>query len=315
MNKNTSLSVVVPVYNDQEVLPELLKRLVPAVKQLTDDYEIILIDDGSKDKSFSILKKLNKEYQNIKIIKFARNFGQQNSIAAGFKNASKDYIVLMDSDLQDRPEDIHKLIDAMEKDDTDMAIARWVTREDSFFKKSVSNLFFYVSRSITGIRYEKGLGAFRVIRKTVLEQIIDIPENTGTVLSLIFWAGIDYSIVDLNRDARFAGTSGYNLKKMLQLTADRIFSYSLFPIRMATRLGFLLAGGSFLWGLYLIIRYFFGSEVMTGYTSMMTAIAFLFGMTFIFLGIVGEYLGRIYIESKNRPKFIISRIIPPSEEK
>lgn len=304
-----SISIVIPVYNDEEVLSELLKRLNPVVSSMGIVYEMIFVDDGSKDNSFKKLKEIQKEYSQIRLIKLARNFGQQNSIAAGLTYAKGEYIVLMDSDLQDRPEDILKLIEAMEGKDSDMAIAKWITREDSFLKKFVSNFFFEFSRKTTGIKYEKGLGVFRVIRKSVIDQVVCIPENTGTILSLIYWAGIDYATVPLKRDARFAGKSGYNLRKMFQLTSDRIFSYSLFPIRLATRFGLLLGLGSFLFALFLVLRYFIDGNIVAGYTSTMVINLFLFGINFSFLGIIGEYLGRIYRESKGRPKFIVSRII------
>ena len=315
MNTNrTDLSIVIPVYNDQEVLDELYKRLKNAVKEITEHYEIVFIDDGSTDESFLTLKYLQLSDSRVKILKLARNFGQQNSIAAGLTYASGDYIVLMDSDLQDKPEDIILLINKMEENDTDMAIAKWITKKDSFLKKSASNLFFHFSRYTTGIKYEKGLGVFRVIRKNVLDQIINIPETTGTILSLMYWSGIDYSVVELERDKRFAGTSGYNLMNMLQLTADRIFSYSLFPIRLATRMGVLLAFLAFGYALFLIAKYFLLENIAPGWTSTIVVIVLLFGINFLFLGIIGEYLGRIYIESKGRPKYVISRIMDNSKD-
>jgi glycosyltransferase involved in cell wall biosynthesis len=197
----------------------------------------------------------------------------------------------------------------MEEDDTEMAIAKRKTRKDGFLKRIVSNAYYELSRRTTGIKYERGLGVFRVIRKEILDQLIIVPENTGTIISLIYWAGISYSVVNVNRDKRFAGSSGYTLKKMKKLTADRIFSYSLFPIKIAIRIGLYMGIGSFGFALFLILRYLINGHIVRGYTSMMVVILFLFGITFIFLGIIGEYLGRIYIESKGRPKYIVSRII------
>ena len=314
MSKNEmELSIVIPVFNDQEVLDELNKRLKDALKSITEFYEVIFVDDGSTDNSFRDLKQLQSLDSRIKILKFTRNFGQQNSIAAGLAYALGNYVVLMDSDLQDRPEDICQLINRMEEADTDMAIARWITRKDSFLKKSASKLFFFVSRYTTGIKYESGLGVFRVIRRDILDQIIGIPENTGTILSLMFWSGIDYSVVDLERDKRFAGSSGYNLTKMLRLTADRVFSYSLFPIRLATRMGLLLALLAFSYAVFLVGKFVFLGNIAPGWTSTIVVIVLLFGINFLFLGIIGEYLGRIYVESKGRPKYVISRIIDDSE--
>jgi dolichol-phosphate mannosyltransferase len=146
MSKKPGLSIVIPVYNDEEVLHELHKRLKAVLPELASKHEILFIDDGSRDKSFSILKEIAKKDPFVRVIKLARNFGQQNSISAGMDHAKGDIIVLMDSDLQDRPEDIHLLLEAMERDDTDMAIAKWITRKDSFRKRFFSKLFYKVSR-------------------------------------------------------------------------------------------------------------------------------------------------------------------------
>ena len=312
MKPTQSLSIVVPVYNDEEVLDELVRRLIPVANSLSEAYEVIFIDDGSKDQSWKILLKLQKSNSNIKIIKLARNFGQSNSTAAGLDHAMGDVIVIMDSDLQDRPEDIPKLIQSMEDNDTDMAIVKWLSRKDSFSKKFFSRFFHSVSDKITNLHYEPGLGVFRVLRKNALDQIKNIPETTGTTLSLMYWSGFEYSIVELERDARYAGASGYNLRKMLKLAADRIFSYSLFPIRVASYVGLTVGGLSVVFGIFLIIRRIFNADIPAGWTSTLVLLAFLFGINFFFLGIIGEYLGRIYLESKGRPKYIISRIIEAS---
>ena len=312
MNPTQLLSIVIPVYNDEDVLDELNRRLIPVAEAVAEDFEVIFIDDGSKDQSWKILVQLQKSNPKLKIIKLARNFGQSNSTAAGLNHAKGDIIIIMDSDLQDRPEDIPKLIDPMEENDTDMAIVKWISRKDSFSKKFVSRFFHTVSDRITNLHYEPGLGVFRVIRKSALEQIKNIPETTGTTLSLMYWAGFEYSIVELQRDARYAGASGYNLRKMLKLAADRIFSYSLFPIRVATYAGLTIGGLSFVFGILLILKRLLNDNIPAGWTSTLVLLAFLFGINFFFLGVIGEYLGRIYLETKGRPKYTISRIIDNS---
>ena len=312
MNPTQLLSIVIPVYNDEDVLDELNRRLIPVAEAIAEDFEVIFIDDGSKDQSWKILVQFQKSNPKLKIIKLARNFGQSNSTAAGLDHAKGDIIVIMDSDLQDRPEDIPKLIDSMEENDTDMAIVKWISRKDSFSKKFVSRFFHTVSDRITNLHYEPGLGVFRVIRKSALDQIKNIPETTGTTLSLMYWSGFEYSIVELRRDARYAGASGYNLRKMLKLAADRIFSYSLFPIRVASYAGLTVGGLSFVFGILLILKRLFNENVPAGWTSTLVLLAFLFGINFFFLGVIGEYLGRIYLETKGRPKYTISRIIDNS---
>lgn len=302
-----NLSVVVPVYNDQEVLQELYRRLNPVVESLATHYEIVLVDDGSKDHSWDEIMKLREADDHIVAVKLARNFGQQNSIAAGLNVAKGEIIVLMDSDLQDRPEDIPVLIDTLLKSGTQMAIAQWQTRQDTWAKRTVSNIFNRVSNTITAIHIEPHLGVFRAIRRSVVDELKKFPEKTSTTLSLLYYIGANYAIVPLKRDARFAGKSGYNVRKMFGLTFARIFSFSMFPIRIVTYLGMFMSIISFLVGIALIFYKLFGN-VVTGWTSTIVLILFLFGLNFAFLGVLGEYIGKVFLETKQRPNYIIEKI-------
>ena len=304
-----SLSVVVPIYNDQEVIPELLRRLTAVLETIVKEYEIVLVDDGSRDSSWAIMQEERAQREHLRIARLSRNFGQQNSIAAGLSLATKDLIVLMDSDLQDRPEDIPTLIDALHADpNATMAIAQWEERKDSRMKIAVSRLFQRVSNSITDIHTMPRLGIFRVMKKSVVEELKRFPEKTATAVSLLYFIGNKYVAVPLKRDARFAGKSGYNLSKMLSLTFARIFSFSMFPIRLVTYMGALLCIGSMIAACGLIIYKLVGN-VVTGWTSMMVLMLFLFGLNFAFLGVLGEYIGRIFLETKQRPNFIIEQVL------
>lgn len=302
------ISVLIPVYNNQEILDELNNRLVQVMPQFFAKYEIVLVDDGSKDNSWEKIEALKKQNEHIVGIKLIRNFGQQNAIAAGLEYVSGDVVVLMDADLQDKPEDIPKLVDALDQNDVPMAIAKWKTRKDSFFKLVVSRLFYSVSNKITKIKHQPNLAVFRAFRKEVIVELKKYQEKTSSILSLIYWIGIDYTAVELERDERYCGKSGYNLKKMLKIAMDRIFSFSLFPIRMAIFTGLITSICSFLFGLILTVRYFMGSA-SPGWTSIVVLILFFFGVNLIFLGIIGEYVGRIFWESRNRPKFIVKRVL------
>ncbi len=309
MRYTNSLSVAIPIYNDQEVIDELLRRLTAVLESIVSEYEIILVDDGSRDNSWAVMNEARKAYQHLRIARLSRNFGQQNAIAAGLSLTTKDLIVLMDSDLQDRPEDIPVLIDALLADpEASMAIAQWEERKDSRLKIAVSRLFQRVSNRITDIHTMPRLGIFRVMKKSVVEELRRFPEKTATAVSLLYFIGSKYVAVPLKRDARFAGKSGYNLGKMLNLTFARIFSFSMFPIRMVTYLGALLCVGSMIGAVALIIYKLMGN-VLTGWTSMMVLMLFLFGLNFAFLGILGEYIGRIFLETKQRPNYIIEQVL------
>lgn len=309
MKYQQSISVVVPIYNDSEVIHELHRRLRPVMDSITADYEILLVDDGSRDDSWQQMVVVRQADEHVKAVRLSRNFGQQSAIAAGLSLTSKELIVLMDSDLQDRPEDIPTLIDALLADDkATMAIAQWEERKDSRFKLAVSRLFQGVSNSITEIHTVPRLGIFRVMKKSVVEELRNFPEKTATTVSLLYYIGSRYIPVPLKRDARFAGQSGYNLSKMLSLTFARIFSFSMFPIRIVTYLGAFLCIGSMIAALALIIYKLVGN-VVAGWTSMMVLMLFLFGLNFAFLGVLGEYIGRIFLETKQRPKFMIDEIV------
>lgn len=309
MKYHQSISVVVPIYNDEEVIAELLRRLRPVLEEITADYELILVDDGSRDHSWQKMLEVRRENEHVRAVRLSRNFGQQSAIAAGLSLTSKELIVLMDSDLQDRPEDIPVLIDALLADkQATMAIAQWEERKDSRMKLAVSRLFQRVSNSITEIHTMPRLGIFRVMKKSVVDELKKFPEKTATTVSLLYYIGSKYVAVPLKRDARFAGKSGYNLRKMLALTFARIFSFSMFPIRIVTYLGALLCVGSMIAALALVIYKLVGN-VVAGWTSMMVLMLFLFGLNFAFLGVLGEYVGRIFLETKQRPKFMIGEIV------
>lgn len=309
MKYQQSISVVVPIYNDEEVIAELHRRLRPVLEEITADYELILVDDGSRDHSWQKMLEVRRENEHVRAVRLSRNFGQQSAIAAGLSLTSKELIVLMDSDLQDRPEDIPVLIDALLADkQATMAIAQWEERKDSRMKLAVSRLFQRVSNSITEIHTMPRLGIFRVMKKSVVDELKKFPEKTATTVSLLYYIGSKYVAVPLKRDARFAGKSGYNLRKMLALTFARIFSFSMFPIRIVTYLGALLCVGSMIAALALVI-YMLVGNVVAGWTSMMVLMLFLFGLNFAFLGVLGEYVGRIFLETKQRPKFMIGEIV------
>jgi dolichol-phosphate mannosyltransferase len=303
-----NITIIIPVFNDEEVLKELQSRLQIMLNENHYQYKIIFIDDGSTDNSWNIITELQNNDSNICGLKLLRNFGQQNAIAAGLDYAEGDVVVIMDSDLQDKPEDIPKLISVLEENDASMAIAKWIRRKDSFCKKFVSKLFYSVSQKITNLHYELGLGVFRAIRGEVVEELKKYNEKTSTPISLLYWIGVDYVTVPLERDARFAGKSGYNLHKMLKLSMDRIFSFSMFPIRASIYSGIIISLLSFTLAIIFIIRRIM-KLVAPGWTSIVVIVLFLFGINFIFLGVIGEYLGRVFIETRQRPKYIVKSVV------
>ncbi|MDO9578405.1 MAG: glycosyltransferase family 2 protein [Candidatus Cloacimonadales bacterium] len=221
----TELSVIIPVFNDREVLPELYRRLIPVLNGLSSNFEIVFIDDGSKDESVEILKDLQNNDYRIKIVILANNFGQSNAIAAGLENCSGDVIVVMDCDLEDRPEDIPKLIEVIEKNDEQMAIAQREIRKDSHWNKLLSKLFFQVAAGLTEIEHPENLGVFRAFKRSVYQHIKQDKELHGTILSRFYLAKIPFATVKLVKEKRFAGRSGYTFRKRCKLALDRLLPH------------------------------------------------------------------------------------------
>lgn len=303
------MSVVIPTYYDEDVLPMLYDRLIPVLEKIAQKFEVIFIDDGSTDNTFNVIKGLKKKDDRIVAVKLTRNFGQSNAITAGLDLSQYEYVTIMDSDLQDPPEFIENLLEACLKNDCDMAIAKRTSRKDKWLKRLVSKFFNKFSQYATSIKIDQGLGVFRVLKLEAYEKIKNVPEITGTTLSLMYWSGFDYVTVDMKRDQRYAGESGYTIRKMFSLALNRIFSYSLWPLRIATMIGFGIAMVSFVWAIVILIKRLFMTITIPGWTTNIVLILLLFGINFIILGIIGEYVGRIFLEAKKRPKYIIWKVI------
>jgi len=219
------LSIVIPVFNDQEVLHELVRRLIRVLNGIVTSFEIIFVDDGSKDDSEKILKNLQADDYRIKIVTLANNFGQSNAIAAGLENCIGDIIVVMDCDLEDRPEDIPALLEAIENNDEQMAIAQRNIRKGSNWKKKRSELFFKLCSIITEIKHPENLGVFRAFKRSVYNRILQNETLHGTILSRFYQAKIPFVTIDLIKDQRFAGNSGYTFLKRCKLALDRLLPH------------------------------------------------------------------------------------------
>ena len=303
--RKMSLDVVVPLYNDREVIEDLCKTVFNVLEGQFKSVRLILIDDGSHDDTYQTAKKMRKEFDKTEVIRLAGNYGQHRAILAGLRATKADIVAVMDSDLQDRPEHISIMVDRMLEEDTSMAIAKRIRRLDSRMKKITSRLFGAVSNILVPFKVDPHLGAFRVIRKSVVSQVCAVKEHTGTPFSMLYSLRVPFTIVELERDARIAGTTGYTFKKSLKLASDRIMTYSTKPIRLAIVLGVLF--GLFSMGIagYSIVNYVIQDKVAPGWTSIVFVTSFFGGLNLLFLGILGEYIGRIYIESRGVPNYMI----------
>ena len=300
-----SLDVVVPLYNDEEVIEDLCKTVFNVLEGQFKSVRLILIDDGSHDGTSQTAKTMRTKFKNTELIRLAGNYGQHRAILAGLRATKADIVAVMDSDLQDRPEHISMMVERMLEEDTSMAIAKRIRRVDSRIKKISSRLFGAVSNILVPFKVDPHLGAFRVIRKSVVAQVCAVKEHTGTPFSMLYSLQVPFTVVELEREARIAGTTGYTFKKSLKLASDRIMTYSTKPIRLAIVLGILF--GLFSMGIagYSILNYVIQDKVAPGWTSIVFVTSFFGGLNLLFLGILGEYIGRIYLESRGVPNYMI----------
>ena len=303
--KQMSLDVVVPLYNDEEVIKDLCKTVFNVLEGQFKSVRLILIDDGSHDGTSQTAKTMRTKFKNTELIRLAGNYGQHRAILAGLRATKADIVAVMDSDLQDRPEHISMMVERMLEEDTSMAIAKRIRRVDSRIKKISSRLFGAVSNILVPFKVDPHLGAFRVIRKSVVAQVCAVKEHTGTPFSMLYSLQVPFTVVELEREARIAGTTGYTFKKSLKLASDRIMTYSTKPIRLAIVLGILF--GLFSMGIagYSILNYIIQDKVAPGWTSIVFVTSFFGGLNLLFLGILGEYIGRIYLESRGVPNYMI----------
>lgn len=299
------LDIVVPLYNDEEVVETLCQTVFSRLENTFKAVRLILIDDGSVDESYNLALRMREGNNGIEVIKLAGNFGQHRAILAGLRSTSADLVAVMDSDLQDRPEHIPLLVERMLEDGTSLAIARRTRRADGLRKRLFSRMFAATSNLLVPFKVDPHLGAFRVMRQGVVKQICDVKEHTGTPFSMLYSLRVPYSAVDLEREARTAGTTGYTFKKSLKLASDRIMTYSIKPIRLAIILGIMFGLFSIAIAGYSIVNYILEDRVAPGWTSIVFVTSFFGGLNLLFLGILGEYIGRIYIESRGVPNYII----------
>ena len=303
------ISIVAPVYNEEETIDEFNKRISRVLRDLKSDrydYEIIYVNDGSQDLSLKILKGLRqKDPDHIKVIDFSRNFGHQLAITAGIDFASGAAVVIIDSDLQDPPELIPEMIEKWEEGFDVVYAVRKQRKAETFFKKITASCFYYLLRKISKINLPRNTGDFRLIDSKVVNSLRRVKERHRFMRGLVCWTGFRQTGIEYVREKRFAGKTKYPLYKMTIFALDGITSFSKIPLQISSYLGFFV---SFLSFIYIIINLYlklFTDQPVRGWTSLIVLICFLGGMQMMFIGIIGEYIGRIYDEVKQRPLYII----------
>lgn len=301
------LSIIIPIYNEEQILPELHERLTKAALQITDEYELIFVNDGSRDGSLYGLMQIAEKDPKSFYINFSRNFGHQIAVTAGIDHCSGDAVVIIDGDLQDPPELIPELY-KKHKEGFEVVYARRENREgESFFKKFTAKMFYRTLRNLTSVDIPLDTGDFRLIDRKIVDCLKQMPEQNKFLRGQIAWLGFNQTAVYFNRDKRKYGKSGYPLSKMLKFAMDGITGFSDKPLGFVTRLGFIISGLSFLVILYAIFSHFFLKQTITGWTSLIISSMFIGGVQLISVGIIGEYISRINKNVLNRPLYIIQK--------
>jgi polyisoprenyl-phosphate glycosyltransferase len=307
-------SIVVPMYNEEEVITESYKRLKKVLDELTDPYELVFVNDGSKDQTVSIIKSICEKDRNVKLIDFSRNFGHQVAITAGMDYSIGQAIVVIDGDLQDPPEVIPKMIEKW-KEGYDVVYGKRTERKgDTFFKKFSAKMFYRFLKKMTDVDIPVDTGDFRLIDRKVCDALKQVNERNRYIRGLISWLGFRQTGVEFSRDKRFAGATKYPFKKMLKFAFDAITSFSYKPLKIASYIGLLLSFFSFFYLLVVLYEKLFTANTVPGWTSILAVNLFFNGIILLILGIIGEYIGRIYDEAKGRPLYVVRELRNFSQE-
>ncbi|MEQ8909966.1 MAG: glycosyltransferase family 2 protein [Vicingaceae bacterium] len=297
-------SIVSPVYGCRSCLEELCDRIRKVFDQLEANYEIILVDDKADETTWKTIESIANRDDRIKGIELSRNFGQHYAITCGLNYAKGDWIILLDCDLQDVPEEIPKLIREAEKG-FDIVLASRKLRQDSFFKKASSKLFYKLLSFLTDTKQDHTVANFGLYRKNTIDAFLKMKDHVRYFPTMIQWVGFKKTSVEVAHSKRLAGESSYSLKKLISLALNNIISFSDKPLRLTINFGLIISTIAFLIGFYYFILYQLGEIVQLGFTSIILSIWFLAGLTFVNLGVIGLYLGKVFEKVKDRPKYIV----------
>jgi len=309
------ISVVVPCFNEEEVFEASLQRLLAVLNNMPSyDYELIFVNDGSKDKTSELIEAAAAKYPKVKGLSFSRNFGHQIAITAGLDKCKGDAAVVIDADLQDPPELIPKMIELWENG-YDVVYGRRNIRDgESWFKLFTAKWFYRIINKLSDIDIPLDTGDFRLMDRKALDEFLKMRELYRFVRGMVSWVGFNQTYILYDRDPRFAGETKYPLKRMIRLATDAIMSFSTVPLRIATIMGFVASAVAAIGVVFVVINRIFTTNWVEGWTLLMLTVLLMGGMILSVLGIIGGYIGRIYGEAKNRPLYILKKSIGFKEE-
>lgn len=298
------ISIVSPIYKAENIVKELVKQIIFNVEPLVPDFEIILVNDASPDKSWQVISEICRKDKRVKGINLSRNFGQHNAITAGLSFAQGEWVVVMDCDLQDRPDEIPNLYKkALEG--WDSVFAQRINRQDSFFKRLSSKCFYSLFSYLTDTRQDSSVANFGIYSKKVVTAILSMKDSIRYFPTMAQWVGYEKYYLPVQHDVRLEGSSSYSLKQLYKLAFGNIIAFSDKPLKLVVKFGFTLSFLSMCIAFYFFIRYLLGEIVILGFASLIVSMWFLSGITIMLIGVVGVYIGKVFDNTKNRPVFIV----------
>lgn len=304
--KSVHISIVIPLLNEEGNIQVLYNSLLPVVQTISPDYEIIFVDDGSKDRSFEIITNLSNGNNRVLGISLSRNFGHQIALAAGMEHASGEVVVSMDADMQHPPEVILELYKKYKEGYDIVNTVRTETADSGAFKKITSSWFYKLINSLSDIHIEPAAADFRLMNRTTVNAFLQLKEKDRFTRGLISWMGFKQAMVEYVAPSRFSGKSKYSILKMFRFAADGITSFSAKPLRISFFSGLAVSLIGLLYAIYAVIEYFSGKTI-PGWTSILVSVLIIGGIQLISIGIIGEYLARVFNEAKNRPLYLVKK--------
>lgn len=305
MQENPVISMICPCYNEEEVIDIFLTKITQTLLEVGKSYELIFINDGSRDNTLEVLKSAKQRYENIRIINFSRNFGKEAAMTAGLDYSTGDVVIPIDVDLQDPPELIKDFITKWEEG-YDVVLAKRADRSsDSFAKKMSAQFFYKFHNKISHVKIPNNVGDYRLMTRKVVDAIATLPENQRFMKGIFAWVGFKTAVIEYKREVRAAGDTSFNGWKLWNFALEGITSFSTVPLRIWLYIGLVIAMASFIYGSIIVVKTLILGVDAPGYASMITTVLFLGGIQLMGIGILGEYIGRLYREAKRRPVYIV----------
>ena len=302
------ITIVSPVYKAENIVEDLVLKIESSVNQITNNYRIVLVNDGSPDRSWKVIQKICASNQHVTGVNLSRNFGQHHAITAGLSMVNSDWTVVMDCDLQDKPDQIIKLYQEAQKG-YDIVWASRLDRKDPFLKKLSSKVFYGVFNYLTGVKYDPSVANFGIFKKKVIDSYLQMKEPMRAFPIMLNWLGYNKSVIKVEHAGRKESSSSYTLKKLLKLASDLILAYSNKPLKIVIYIGFYISIAAILFGVYNIYLYLNGEIKQEGYASIIVSLWFLAGLIIFICGVIGLYISKIFEGVKNRPIYLISDIL------